>query len=344
MGILRWGLWSVARAVWPTGLIGETVVGFARGCEMFRGKLNLAVLVLAVVGLGTWPAGAAEAPQRVSFQSSDGVTIVGDYYGPASAEGRKAPIVILLHMYPSDRTSWRGFAPKLAGAGLAALAIDMRGHGESVKPAEKKLASRRENRDPRLYRAMYRDVAAAYTWLSQQPNVDPARFAIVGASIGCSVAIDYARRDRSVDVVACLSPGTNYLGVNTVAHIKAYGNRPILLVASDLEQSACRTLAGLTPGATVKIYPAAGRTRLAVHGTNLLSAVREVEPLLLEFVRTHVGDPSDQPVVASIHSNVFHQPDSPTVRRIKPANLRWFSSAAEARARGLRPPRRWRPP
>ena len=38
----------------------------------------------------------------------------------------------------------------------------------------------------------------AYDWLAQQPKVDRARFALVGASVGCSVALQYAAKDRSV--------------------------------------------------------------------------------------------------------------------------------------------------
>jgi len=40
----------------------------------------------------------APTPQRVSFQTRDGVTIVGDYCPADPPAGQKAPLVILLHM------------------------------------------------------------------------------------------------------------------------------------------------------------------------------------------------------------------------------------------------------
>jgi len=52
--------------------------------------------------------------------------------------------------------------------------------------------------------------------------------------------------------------------------------------------------------------------------------------------------PAEHPVVASIKSKagVFHEPSSGSGRRISEKNRRWFSSAEEAEARGLRPPKR----
>jgi dienelactone hydrolase len=300
-------------------------------------SLRRAVLLSMPLVVSLPLACVAQKPQEVSFKTVDGVTIVADYYPPVPQAGLKAPIVILLHMYPADRTSWRDFAKQLSGVGIAALAIDMRGHGKSVEPADMHLAERREQRDPRLYAAMHNDVAAAYQWLAQQPGLDLARFAIVGASVGCSVAIDYARRDRSVDAVVCLSPGTNYMGLDSAAHIRGYGNRPILLMASQEERAACETLAKLCDKATVKIYPMNGHNRMQMHGTNLLTQVPEATNVVLDFIRTNLGLPTEHPIVASIGSDVYHAPDSPIVRRIKPENLRWFSSVEEAQARGLRP-------
>jgi len=302
------------------------------------------MLLVAVSLSAPCPAQQTQASQRpeveqVSFETADGVTIVADYYAAALPAGQKAPVAILLHMYPSDRTSWRSFAPKLVKKGIAALAIDLRGHGLSVKPDDMKLAERRKKKDSRLYNTMDRDVSAAYQWLAGRGDVDLTRLAVVGASVGCSVAIDYARLDRSVDVVVCLSPGTNYLGVKSTDHIAKYGDRPILLMAGQVEQDDCATLGKLTGKATIKIYPMADRSRFDMHGTNLLAQAGEAEKVALDFLLANIGKAATEPVVASINSDVYHRPDSHYVRRIKPENLRWFSSAAEAEGRGLRSPR-----
>ena len=62
----------------------------------------------------------------MDLKTSDGLNIAGDHYAVKNRPG-----VILLHMMPADKSSWAGFALKLNEAGFGALAIDLRGHGES---------------------------------------------------------------------------------------------------------------------------------------------------------------------------------------------------------------------
>jgi pimeloyl-ACP methyl ester carboxylesterase len=203
-----------------------------------------------------------------------------------------------------------------------------------------KLSEKVSARDSRVFQAMDRDVAAAYLWLATQPGADLTRFVLVGASVGCSVALDYAAHDRSVDAVVCLTPGTNYLGINSIRDAEKYGNRPVLLLASEPERKASAELSRILKGAQLVVVPgppAADPT--ALHGTRMFGKVPGIEHRITAFLTKAVGPPAAEPVVASIHSDVFHDPSSSTVRRIKRENLRWFSSPAEATARGLRPPK-----
>ena len=108
-------------------------------------------------------------PHRVEKPTSAGVVIVGDYWIPKDANP-PAQAVILLHMYRSDRSAWRPLISLLEDAGFAIMAIDLRGHGESIKPEDRKLEKRVRDRDPVLFRAMHRDVFGAYRWLQQRPN------------------------------------------------------------------------------------------------------------------------------------------------------------------------------
>jgi len=67
--------------------------------------------------------------ERIKFLTKDGVEIYGLY---AEAESKNAPAVLLLHMMPAVKESWKEFQEKLREAGFQSLAIDMRGHGESI--------------------------------------------------------------------------------------------------------------------------------------------------------------------------------------------------------------------
>lgn len=297
----------------------------------------------AVERVGTRP--AVQPPVRrpesklVKFLTKDNYVIAGRYFPPPRRKGR-APMAILLHMFGSDGSAFDPLVPNLHKAGFAILAVDLRGHGESVGPPEMRLSERVYERDRKLFAAMDRDVEAAYIWLSRQPELDPARFALVGASIGCSVALKYAARDRSVDAVACLTPGTLYLGIDSLSDARKYGQRPALLIASEDERAACDELARVVAGAAVHIVPRAGtQDKMALHGTRMLGQASQIEQILTAFLVRAVGPEGREPVVASVQGEVYHRTTGGSPRQISPENVRWFSSAEEAESRGLRPTR-----
>ena len=216
-------------------------------------------------------------PQKAEFETTDGVKIAADYYQPM---GRAiAPPVILLHMYKSDRTAWKPLVEPLHNAGFAVLAIDLRGHGESIKPENKQLRQKVEKRDTRVFNNMHKDVAAAVKWIRMQPNVDQTKLALVGASVGCSVAIDYAGRDKTVCAVVCLTPGEKYLGVDSTRDIKKIGKIPIMLLASKDERKATDTLAKLADNATAEIV---GEGK--IHGTMMFGVIKDIEDRIVKFL------------------------------------------------------------
>lgn len=65
-------------------------------------------------------------PTPVRFDVAAGVTLVGDCYG----EGDAHP-VLLLHGGGQTRHAWGGTARVLGASGFRAIALDLRGHGES---------------------------------------------------------------------------------------------------------------------------------------------------------------------------------------------------------------------
>src|SRR5688572_10634937 len=69
-----------------------------------------------------------EAATRVTLRTDDGLTLAATWYEPSS---RPAPAVILVHMLHRSRREWEALAQRLAAEGIGALAVDLRGHGES---------------------------------------------------------------------------------------------------------------------------------------------------------------------------------------------------------------------
>ncbi|MBU0639590.1 MAG: alpha/beta hydrolase [Planctomycetes bacterium] len=292
---------------------------------MHRAAVRSPGILLVAVALGAGPLAFAD-PEQVSFYTEDGVRIFADYYAPAKAAGG-APMAILLHMYKHDRSSWKPLASVLQKRGFATLAIDMRGHGESATTeAEKRV----ENRDTALFKDMYEDVRGAYDWLARQEGVDRARFALVGASVGCSVALRYAAQDKSVDALVCLTPGVEYLGLDSKRDIRKIVGRKMLLMATADERAACDELKPLTDGVGVRVFEG------QAHGTRMFGVVSGIESEVAEFLSDAVGPPAKTTVFGSINSHIYHPSDSGWISRIKPPNLRFYSSPAEAEARGLR--------
>lgn len=289
------------------------------------------LLVLALTWLAS-PVAEAHESIGVEYTTADGVVIVGDYWTPIDMS-KKAPAVILLHMFRSDRSAWLPLVPELEKAGFAVMTIDLRGHGQSIMPEDRQLAKRVSDRDPGLFQAMHHDVTGAYHWLQQRPEVDLSRLAIIGASVGCSVAIDYAGGDKSVDVLVLMTPGKNYLGLDSMAHLKKYGRRPVLMLASEEERSGgTDALAKLADDAQVKIYDQSG-----IHGTRMLGKVSGVAQFVAKYLAEHVGPPSGEVVHAGVSGTAYYLPDSAHAKRLSLENRRIFSSAAEAQQRGLRP-------
>jgi pimeloyl-ACP methyl ester carboxylesterase len=284
----------------------------------------LAALWIAIPAL-------ADGRQEVRFTTEDGVEIVADFV-PARQD--RSPVVILLHMYSSDRRAWRPLVDALHDSDIAVLAIDLRGHGQSIEPTSMDLRRRVEKRDEELFRGMHRDVFAAYEWLSRHISVDMSRLGLVGASVGCSVALDYAARDRSVDAVVAMTPGENYLGVDSRRHIGQIANqgrRAVLLLATEEERKDCDALGKIDEYATVRIV-GPGR----VHGTHMFGKIEGIEEQIVEFLIGQLGDPDGPSVVASVDGDEYFARSSMMDIRLERSKRRLFSSAEEAEARGLK--------
>jgi pimeloyl-ACP methyl ester carboxylesterase len=249
--------------------------------------------IIALVALDSPP-----PVKTVTFETADGVTIEADYLAPQVKGDEKAPVVILIHMYPADRKSWFPFAYSLQTGNpkFAVLAYDIRGHGGSTEPREKNLKAMYDRRDPSLFRDAWKDVDAAKRWLARQQGCDVTRIALVGASIGCSIALDYAGRDRNVKAVVCLSPGTDYFGVDSISHIKKCDRALMLLVAPEAEYSPVEELIAASRGKAVGIKCPGGREW---HGTLMLDEKYEkhasIKQEILKILRFFVDRDAIKP-------------------------------------------------
>jgi pimeloyl-ACP methyl ester carboxylesterase len=219
----------------------------------------LLTLVLAA------PAFAAGRP--VTFSAADGTSLVGMFY---EASPRPTAAVVLVHMLGRSKDEWQALAERLQDAGIAALALDLRGHGRSGGNGSD-------------LPAMVADVKGAVAWLSGQSSVRPSAVAVVGASLGANLAALAAADLSSVRAVALVSPSLDYRGLRLdAAVIKKLGDRPVWLGASSEDPLALRTIKELTAegsGREQRLSRARG------HGTTLLSADQDLARSLVDWLR-----------------------------------------------------------
>jgi pyridoxine 5-phosphate synthase len=231
-------------------------------------KEYLAALALVLLSILLLSPTAEAAGTRVSVPLTDGVVIAGEIY---EASARSAPAVLLVHMLSRNRGDWGGLPDRIRDAGMTALAIDLRGHGQSSGSAQD-------------LQVLIQDVRAAAQWLAARPNVRGDQIAIVGASLGASLALLAALDVPQVRALGLLSPSLDYRGLRTdTGLIRRLGSRSIWLVASDQDPLALRTLRDMAA------EPSGPREQhvstVLGHGTVLLDKDGDVARLLVDWLR-----------------------------------------------------------
>jgi len=238
-------------------------VGLGKVVKEYLAALSVMLLAVLLTSSSVEASGRA-----VTFPSSDGVTIAGEYF---EASTRPAPAVVLVHMLSKNRSEWRDLPDRIRDAGITALTIDLRGHGQSSGSAQD-------------LPAMVQDVRAAAQWLATRPGVKADSIAIVGASLGASLALLAAVEAPAVKAIALLSPSLDYRGLRTdMGLIRRLGGRTMWLAASSEDPLALRTLRDIAaePSGPREQHVS---TTLA-HGTALLEKDADLSRSLVDWLR-----------------------------------------------------------
>ncbi len=246
-------------------------------------KVNQLIVGIAfLLGLSlAFPARGA-ADEVVRFRTSDGYLITGTLSGNPGS-GRKMGVV-LLHMYKNNRQSWQPLVRELDRQGFLSLAIDLRGHGDSrISPTGRDDSARVNNRDIVFFSQMYRDAEAAVRFLVDRQGVDPDKIGMIGASVGCSVLFDaVGRRTFRIRAAVVMTPGRDYLGIPTMAHIMKWPDVPLLILCSkeELYRGAADIFRKLRKrGAALRVYD-----KKNIHGTNMFGKVEGIDKMIAAWL------------------------------------------------------------
>ncbi|MCX7916191.1 MAG: alpha/beta fold hydrolase [Verrucomicrobiae bacterium] len=260
-------------------------------------------LFLILLGLGVGRLEAARpanppAPKDVTLETADNVELGATYYPPWIEPDDVAPAVILLHEAGRTRHIWEPFARLLQRNGIAALTLDLRGHGDSVRQVTAEGLQRLDvaKFGPREYQQMLLDLEAAWDFLSTQLEVDTLRIAVMGSVLGANLAIQYAVVNDEVAALVLLSPAIENQGLRADEALQKLGKIPLRIVvaAGDAEMfEAAKTLLALRrsdpagSGDYKELIAATGTVR----GTDLLRRVESLPARLIAWLRQQFALP-----------------------------------------------------
>jgi len=119
-------------------------------------------------------------PFEVTFTTPDGVRLHATWR--PSPSGSAAPAVLLLHPFSRERREVADVAEDLAARGFSTLALDLRGHGESVRKGGARVSlSLALQTSPN---GLPRDVESACAWLKTRSS----RIGVLGFSLSGNLA------------------------------------------------------------------------------------------------------------------------------------------------------------
>ena len=131
------------------------------------------------------------------------------------------------------------------------------------------------------------DLLRAWDFFVNQQEVDGAKTAVIGASIGANMGLKTAVNLPAINTAILLSPGLDYRGVTTADQIPLYGNRPLFIIASNEDSYAANSsqqLHDLALGDTkLQLYDGAG------HGTTMFTNEPGLTDLIVDWLREAVN-------------------------------------------------------
>lgn len=192
----------------------------------------------------------------MSFTTPDGFTIKGTLTVPATGPKRH-PVVILAPQFHQTRDSFAPLAERLNARGIATLALDLRGHGESTDKGGATVAVTDDfmaSAQAVGFDKIPGDLAQAAAWARKQRNLDPRRVALAGASVGAFSVLEAAGKARPLAVLALSPAGEAAFGPKAMEELTGSLSRSgaaVLVFAAREDDDAAKNATALKSAAGV---------------------------------------------------------------------------------------------
>lgn len=187
-------------------------------------------------------------PKKIEYIASDKFNIVADLYLPPKLSKKvRLPLIIMLHSIAESKEVWKPYARELVSKGYSVLAIDFRGHGESIYNRKKKKSFWRFFTEEN-WKYIDSDILNGIELLkTEYPQVNTNKIIIVGSSLGSCVAIVAAEKaNKIVQGLVLLSPINKYKNIEARVSMVNYGAHPILILVSKEDRGAYESANELT--------------------------------------------------------------------------------------------------
>jgi len=220
------------------------------------------------------------SPQEIFFSSGDGETLHGWFFRAENPKGT----VLVFHGNAGNITTHVNSVLWLAQAGFNLFAMDYRGYGRSTG-------------EPDLAGA-HRDGLAAFHYLLSLPGVDMTRIAILGQSLGASVATYVAATSPDRERVSLLLLEGGFFSYQQIAREKLADvfitwpfQYPLSWLFSDAYSSG-RWINEVTAPVVI-IHDRDDKTIPFHHGEQLYATCRAPKELLTTSGLGHIGSFAD---------------------------------------------------
>jgi dienelactone hydrolase len=204
-----------------------------------------------LLSLPTLLIAAEPAAREMSVTTPDGYVLSGTLTLP-DARG-KHPAVILVHQFRADRKGWAPLVEKLNAHGIATLALDLRGHGQSTQQggASVSITTTYLTASETVgFDQTPTDLTVVAAWLRKQKGIDGRHLGLAGSNEGAFAAMLASSKIKPTVILALSPLGAEAFGQGARDRMVTATTRAhaaLMAFVSDGDKEAEDNLAPLRP-------------------------------------------------------------------------------------------------
>ena len=224
---------------------------------------------------------------NLTYETDDNFVIKSKLYYPKQ-KAKVYPLVVFLHSIGYSSDYWGDLVQNFVNSGIAALVIDLRGHGQSVYDSDFRIRSWRYYSE-KQFSVYPKDITDILKYLaSNYKDISTTKYAIVGADIGANTAVLVADKSKhKPKTLVLISPHESHKGLFIPIALVNIGKIPILSISSENDRTCVKSQNNLKKYAQSDFVIANFKTNIT--GMLMLGANAAVPALIINWLEGHVA-------------------------------------------------------